>query len=209
MKMVRFESVPNRESGGAATANLGHRLGGSGPQTDNTIQSLRSAIERVDDSGFKYWEFDVHESADGVLFAFHDDEIESNGQMIPVKALTFAEIHECGKKFGISIPTLAEVVEELKERPEPTRIEIKNLMTDQARQAVIDVTEGRPDWKLMASLKRFQESFPKNSRRHWHSQVKKAGTKLVRVRRHEIDLFHVSRTEFHWILSKMKWKLGY
>ncbi len=80
--MVRFESVPNRESGGAATANLGHRLGGSGPQTDNTIQSLRSAIERVDDSGFKYWEFDVHESADGVLFAFHDDEIESNGQKV-------------------------------------------------------------------------------------------------------------------------------
>lgn len=151
----------------------------------------------------------MHESADGVLFAFHDDEIESNGQLIPVKALTFAEIHECGKKFGISIPTLAEVVEELKERPEPTRIEIKNLMTDQARQMVIDVTKGHSDWKLMASIHRFEISFPKKSRRHWHSQVKMAGTELVRVRRHEIDLFNASKTGIHWIFSKLKWKLGY
>ena len=151
----------------------------------------------------------MHESADGVLFAFHDDEIESNGQLIPVKALTFAEIHECGKKFGISIPTLNEVVEELKERPEPTRIEIKNLMTDQARQMVIDVTKGHSDWKLMASIRRFEMSFPKKSRRHWHSQVKEAGTELVRVRRHEIDLFKASKTGIHWILSKLKWKMGY
>ena len=151
----------------------------------------------------------MHESADGVLFTFHDDEIESDGQMIPVKTLTFAEIHECGKELGISIPTLAEVVEELKERPEPTRIEIKNLMTDQARQAIIDVTKGRPDWKLMASLGRFQKSFPIISRHHWHTQAKKAGTKLVRVRRHEIDLFEASRTRFHWFLAKIKWKLGY
>lgn len=209
MKMERFESVPNREIGGAATANLGHRLGGSGPQTDNTIESLRNTIERVDKPGFKYWEFDVHESLDGVLFVFHDDYIESNGKMIPVNTSTFAEIHNCGIEMGVSIPTLDEVVEELKNRREPIRIEIKNLMTDQARQAIIDVTKGRPDWKLMASLGRFQKSFPIISRHHWHTQAKKAGTKLVRVRRHEIDLFEASRTRFHWFLAKMKWKLGY
>ena len=206
--MERSESVPNRESGGIPTSNIGHRLGGSDPQSDNTIKTLRKTIERVGEPEFKYWEFDVHESADGILFVFHDDEIGSNGQIVPVKTLTFAEIHKCGEENEISIPTLTEVVEELKGRPEPTRIEIKNLMTDQARLTIIDATRGRPDWKLMASLRRFQKSFPKKSRRHWHSQVKKAGTTLVRVRRHEIDLFHASRTELHWFLSKMKWRLG-
>tara|TARA_Y100000588_G_scaffold177953_1_gene191957 strand:- start:5028 stop:5519 length:492 start_codon:yes stop_codon:yes gene_type:complete len=163
----------------------------------------------VNNLEFKYWEFDVHESADGILFVFHDDDIESKGVRVPVKNLRYTEIHELGKNMGVLIPTLSDVVEELKERPEPTMIEIKNLMTDQARQAIIDVTKNRSDWKLIASLQRFQQSFPKRSRRHWHTQVKKAGTNLLRVRRHDIDLFSISRTRIHLIWAKMKWKMGY
>ena len=194
---------------GVATANLGHRLGGSSPQTDNTIATLRSTIEKVDNPKFKYWEFDVHEAADGVLFVFHDDDIESNGVMKPVKALPYEKIRECGNAMGFEISTLDEVVDVLKERPEPTMIEIKNLMTDQARQKIIDTISERSDWKLMASVTRFLKSFPKQSRHHWHSEIQKTGTELVRVREHDVDLFKISRTWLILSFNRLKWKMGF
>ena len=111
--------------------------------------------------------------------------------------------------MGIEIPTLAEVVDILKNRPEPTMIEIKNLMTDQARQTMINTASERPDWKLMASLTRFQKSFPKQTRQHWHSEIKKAGTKFVRVREHDIDLFRATRTWLTLSFNRLKWKFGF
>ena len=65
---------------------------------------------------FKYWEFDIHESRDGVLFAFHDDEIEIDGTTNPVKEFTYSEIQSQGEENGIMIPTLDEVVEILSNR---------------------------------------------------------------------------------------------
>ena len=111
--------------------------------------------------------------------------------------------------MGIEIPTLAEVVDILKNRPEPTMIEIKNLMTDQARQTMINTASERPDWKLMASLTRFLKSFPKQTRQHWHSEIKKAGTKFVRVREHDIDLFRATRTWLTLSFNRLKWKFGF
>lgn len=55
--------------------NLGHRLGASGTKLENTIQGLHDSLKIVSDSKFRYWEFDVRESADGTLFVFHDDDI--------------------------------------------------------------------------------------------------------------------------------------
>ena len=55
--------------------NLGHRLGASGTKLENTIQGLKDSSKIVSDSKFKYWEFDVRESSDGILFVFHDDDI--------------------------------------------------------------------------------------------------------------------------------------
>ena len=129
--------------------------------------------------------------------------------MTPVKILSYEQIRECGKAKDVEIPTLSEVVGVLKNRPEPTMIEIKNLMTDQARQKIIDTISERSDWKLMASLTRFQKSFPKQSRQRWHSEIQKADTELVRVREHDVDLFRVTRTWLTLSFNRLKWKFGF
>ena len=53
--------------------NSGHRLGASGTRLENTVEGLRNAIDNTKDSKFKYWEFDIRESIDGIVFVFHDD----------------------------------------------------------------------------------------------------------------------------------------
>ena len=55
--------------------NSGHRLGASGTNLENTVQGLRNSIENIDEKKFRYWEFDIRESIDGVVFVFHDDLI--------------------------------------------------------------------------------------------------------------------------------------
>ena len=55
--------------------NLGHRLGASGTKLENTLEGLLGSFELVSDRRFRYWEFDVRESGDGVIFVFHDDLI--------------------------------------------------------------------------------------------------------------------------------------
>ena len=157
---------------------------------------------------FKYWEFDIHESRDGVLFAFHDDEIEIDGTTSPVKEFTYSEIQSQGEENGIMIPTLDEVVEILSNRTEPVMIEIKNLMSDSARQKIIDVTANRSDWQLIASVNRFLVSFPRGSRKYWYRQANRVGTSVYRIRKHEIDLFLSTRTIPHLIWSRLVWWLN-
>ena len=156
---------------------------------------------------FKYWEFDVHESKDGVLFVFHDDDILSDDTMAAVKELTYAEIQSRGKLNGINIPTLDEVVEILSNRPEPVMIEIKNLMSDSARRKIIDTTAERSDWQLISSVKRFLISFPRKSRNYWWNQAKQARTSVYRIRRHDVDLFISSKTMPHLIWNRLIWWL--
>ena len=195
----------NQFFGGALTSNIGHRLGGTDPLTDNTIEALMQTITRVNEPDFKYWEFDVHESKDGILFVFHDDVLDIDGKMAQVKDLTFVEIHSQGTKNGIDVPTLDAVVEVLSERSEPVMIEIKNLTTDSARKKIIDVTAERSNWQLIASIDRFLTSFPRRSRKFWHTRAKKVGTSVYRIRRHDIDLFYSSRTKAHLIVNRMSW----
>ena len=206
--MAQSASVQSADQsifGGALTSNIGHRLGGTDPFSDNTIAALMQTTSRVNEPNFKYWEFDVHESKDGVLFVFHDDALEIDGKMAQVKELTFEEIHSQGTKNGIDIPTLDAVVEILSNRTEPVMIEIKNLMTDSARKEIIDVTAERSNWQLIASIERFLTSFPRRSRKFWHTQAKNVGTSVYRIRRHEIDLFYSSRTMPHLIWNRIIW----
>jgi len=183
-------------------------LGGLGPGSGNTIESLRATIDKVSDPCFLYWEFDVHESADGVLFVYHDDDIEMEGNMVLVKNIEMERLKNAGEQLGFQIPTFSEVISELSPRNENTMIEVKHLQSDEARREIIAAMVGHGNWTLMATPGRFWDSFPRESRIYWHNEVRKAGTRLVRVGRHRIDLFSASRTRIGWMLAKPKWLFG-
>ena len=109
--------------------NSGHRLGASGTNLENTVQGLRNSIENIDEKKFRYWEFDIRESIDGVVFVFHDDLIELNGELIEISKMTFLEIKTAGEYLDILIPTFEEVVIELEERKERVMVEIKEIFS--------------------------------------------------------------------------------
>lgn len=187
--------------------NLGHRLGGSGTLQENTVQSLNYSIENsvFNHRDFRYWEFDIHESADSELFVFHDDEVEIDGNIHILKKMKLTEIQELGKSLGISIPTITEILEILNERTEKVMIEVKNLLSEEGRKKLVESVEVNQNYTLMATPVRFEKSFPKNSREMWHSRLRESNTKLVRVRRHRVDLFVASKSRLLWSLAKLKW----
>ncbi len=194
---------------GSLLKNLGHRLGGFGTPFENTIQSLRNSIENsiFNHRDFRYWEFDIHESADSELFVFHDDEIDMDGKIHILEHYTLKEIQEFGKAVEVSIPALSEVLDILNERSEKVMIEVKNLYSDEGRKKLVESVEGNQNFTLMSSPARFEKSFPTTSREYWHQRLRESNTKLVRVRRHRVDLFAASKSRLLWLLAKPKWLL--
>ena len=188
--------------------NSGHRLGASGTNLENTVQGLRNSIENIDEKKFRYWEFDIRESIDGVVFVFHDDLIELNGELIEISKMTFLEIKNAGEFLDILIPTFEEVVIELEERKERVMVEIKEIFSDQARNEIINRVSELDNWKIMATPERFEKSFPKESRGFWDEELKKAKVELVRVGRHRIELFRASKSRLRWMIAKPKWLFG-
>ena len=189
--------------------NLGHRLGASGTILENTVEGLLESLDLVSDRRFKYWEFDVRESSDGVLFAFHDDCIKINGKMIETRYLSYDEIYRTGESMMISIPTFQQIMEVLKDREERVMIEIKNVHSDAAREALLLSVSGNEDWILMATPERFLESFPSETRNLWNERARTLGVKLVRVGRHRVDLFKASRYPIRWYFAKPRWFFGF
>ena len=188
--------------------NSGHRLGASGTNLENTVQGLRNSMENIDEKKFKYWEFDIRESIDGVVFVFHDDLIELNGELIEISKMTFLEIKNAGEFLDILIPTFEEVVIELEERKERVMVEIKEIFSDRARNEIINRVSELDNWKIMATPERFEKSFPKESRDFWDEELKKAKVELVRVGRHRIELFRASKSRLRWMIAKPKWLFG-
>ena len=188
--------------------NSGHRLGASGTKLENTIQGLRNSIENLDQKKFKYWEFDIRESIDGVVFVFHDDIIDVNGELRELSKMSFLEIRKAGEELEILIPTFEEVVIELEERKERVMVEIKEIFSDQARIEIINRVSELNNWKIMATPERFEKSFPKESRDFWDEELKKAKVELVRVGRHRIELFRASKSRLRWMIAKPKWLFG-
>lgn len=188
--------------------NSGHRLGASGTNLENTVQGLRNSIENIDEKKFRYWEFDIRESIDGVVFVFHDDLIELNGELIEISKMTFLEIKNAGEFLDILIPTFEEVVIELEERKERVMVEIKEIFSDRARNEIINRVSELDNWKIMATPERFEKSFPKESRDFWDEELKKAKVELVRVGRHRIELFRASKSRLRWMIAKPKWLFG-
>mgnify|MGYP001246544266 FL=1 len=188
--------------------NTGHRLGASGTNLENTIQGLKNKINNLDDKNFKYWEFDIRESSDGVIFVFHDDVIKLDNELVEISKMSFLEIKEAGRKLDISIPTFEEVVTELEKRKEKVMIEIKEIFSDEAKYELIKRTSGHENWKIMATPERFEKSFPKDSRDFWAEQIRNANIELVRVGRHRVDLFTASKSYVKWLIAKPKWLFG-
>ena len=188
--------------------NTGHRLGASGTNLENTIQGLKNKINNLEDKNFKYWEFDIRESSDGVIFVFHDDVIKLDNELVEISKMSFLEIKEAGRKLDISIPTFEEVVTELEKRKEKVMIEIKEIFSDEAKYELIKRTSDHENWKIMATPERFEKSFPKDSRDFWAEQIRNANIKLVRVGRHRVDLFRASKSYVKWLIAKPKWLFG-
>ena len=188
--------------------NLGHRLGASGTKMENTIDGLMNSLGLVDNRKFKYWEFDIRESLDGIIFVFHDDQILVDGELIETAKLNFFEIMKAGEDVGVKIPTFSDVVAILGDRKEDVMVEVKELTTDAARKNVITAISSKPNWKLMATPTRFLESFPSESRDYWEGYTRDLGVELVRVGRHKLDLFSASKSYFRWKFAQFKWFFG-
>ena len=87
---------------------IAHR-GGLEIEPENSLEAFRSAVEL----GVDFLESDVHVTADGVLVAFHDEELDrvtdSKGKIseLPYEAVASARL-----EGGRSIPTFESLVEE-------------------------------------------------------------------------------------------------
>ena len=85
-----------------------HR-GASAICTENTLEAFAFA-HRL---GFKNFELDVRESADGQVFVCHDDNLERIlGEPILISKLSTSEIRSLEVSHGYKIPTLINVLEE-------------------------------------------------------------------------------------------------
>ena len=85
---------------------LAHR-GGASDAPENTLPAFQRAI----DLGYRYLETDVHASRDGVLFAFHDDDLSRTcGRPGRIGELDAAEVRTARVHGREPIPTLEELV---------------------------------------------------------------------------------------------------
>ena len=84
-----------------------HR-GGDEVAPENTVRAFRAAAE----AGYRYLETDVHVSADGELFAFHDEVLDRvTDHSGPVAARTASELRRVRIAGTDPIPTLDELLE--------------------------------------------------------------------------------------------------
>jgi glycerophosphoryl diester phosphodiesterase len=84
-----------------------HR-GGTSEHPENTLPAFRHAV----DLGFRYLETDVHVSADGVLVAFHDEDLSRTcGVDARIDQLTWKELSELRVDGREPIPAMRELFE--------------------------------------------------------------------------------------------------
>ena len=84
-----------------------HR-GGDRVAPENTMAAFQDAVGQ----GYRYLETDVHASKDGVVYAFHDDNLARMvGEDVAISTLTAAEIDRLRVHGAHHIPTMAELFE--------------------------------------------------------------------------------------------------
>lgn len=100
---------------------LAHRGGSGYPPNlgiENTVRAMRAAV----DLGYAYLETDVHASADGVVFALHDDRLDrvtdQSGRIAQLSAAQIARARvgrDTGGDGGLDgepVPTMAQLFEQ-------------------------------------------------------------------------------------------------
>lgn len=84
-----------------------HR-GGASEHPENTLPAFEHAVEL----GYRYLETDVHLTADGVLVAFHDDDLERTcGVDARIDELPWSELAVLRVEGTAPIPTMRELME--------------------------------------------------------------------------------------------------
>ena len=84
-----------------------HR-GGDRVAPENTMAAFQDAVAQ----GYRYLETDVHASKDGVVFAFHDDDLQRMvGENVAISTLTAKEIDALQLPGGHHIPRMADLFE--------------------------------------------------------------------------------------------------
>lgn len=84
-----------------------HR-GGAGVHPENTMSAFAHAVGL----GYRYLETDVHATKDGVLLAFHDEDLlRTCGVDVKIGDITFAESQQIKVHDSEHIPTLRELLE--------------------------------------------------------------------------------------------------
>lgn len=82
-----------------------HR-GGAGVHPENTMPAFAHAV----DLGYRYVETDVHVTRDGVLLAFHDDDLSRTCAVdVKISEISFAESRSLKVNGTAEIPTLEEL----------------------------------------------------------------------------------------------------
>lgn len=85
---------------------LAHR-GGAGDYPENTMAAFAAAV----DLGYRYVETDVHATADGVLVAFHDEDLDRvTDRAGKIRELPWDEVSKARVR-GEPIPMLAELLD--------------------------------------------------------------------------------------------------
>lgn len=128
---------------------LAHRGGALLPANEGIENSLL-AFQNAVDLGFRYLETDVHCSADGVVYAFHDDNLgRLTGNPAAINSLGATEIDEARLGGREPIPTMRELFEALPE----ARFNI-DVKADRAVDPILDLIEecGAIDRVCLASF---------------------------------------------------------
>lgn len=110
------------------TKIIGHR-GAAGLAPENTLRSFRAALEYDVDAV----EFDVRQTADGVLVALHDATLDRTTDATgPVGEWTATELASLDAGDGASVPTIEAVLDLLAPADVALQIELKEPAVDDA-----------------------------------------------------------------------------
>lgn len=128
---------------------LAHRGGALLPANDGIENSLR-AFQNAVDLGYRYLETDAHCSSDGVVYAFHDDNLgRLTGDKSAIRNLRSSAIDDARLGGRESIPRMGDLLEALPE----ARFNI-DIKADAAVDPILDLIEshGAVDRVCLASF---------------------------------------------------------